>query len=333
VLADVAVDSSKPTTAFGSSTVLGVDASPTKRTFVRVNVSGLGAQPLSSAILRLRTANISGADSSVGGSIHPISSCGWTESTMTFNNGQPAIDMPVLFTAGAVAKNQVVDFPVTSAIPGDGTFCFALDSPSTNGADYKSREAASGQPQLLITGSCACGVPPPTTTTTIAPATTTTTSSTTSTTVAGATAAVVADTRTEAKSPNTNFGSSTLLSADADSEKNTFIKIAASGLAGPTAATLRLTVANADRADSNAGGGLEAVDCALWGESTTTFNTQPALVGGGAGAGPVAQGDTVDFAVTLTNGMNCVALTSSSADGVDYNSREASSGQPQVLLP
>ena len=67
--------------------------------------------------------------------------------------GGPELDCddgPVLFTAGAVARGQVVDFDVTSAVSGDGVYCFALDNPTNDGADYNSREAASGQPALVI---------------------------------------------------------------------------------------------------------------------------------------------------------------------------------------
>jgi len=49
-----------------------------------------------------------------------------------------------------VARGQVVDFDVTSAVSGDGVYCFALDNPTNDGADYNSREAASGQPALVI---------------------------------------------------------------------------------------------------------------------------------------------------------------------------------------
>ena len=63
---------------------------------------------------------------------------------------QPAIDGPVLSTAGPVALGQVVDFDVTSAIQGDGVYCFALESPSSDGVRYNSREAATGQPQFII---------------------------------------------------------------------------------------------------------------------------------------------------------------------------------------
>src|SRR5213079_2446369 len=47
-----------------------------------------------------------------------------------------------LATLGAVAIGQVADFDVTSAIPGDGVYCFAIDTTSTDSAIYNSREGA-----------------------------------------------------------------------------------------------------------------------------------------------------------------------------------------------
>jgi hypothetical protein len=129
---------------------LSVDASSTKQTFLRVQVSGVGARSVTSAMLRLQAANVAGASSDSGGRIHPITGCGWDELAMTWNT-RPAIDGPVLSSVGAVALSQVVNFDVTGAITGDGTYCFAIDSLSANGADYNAREGAVAQPAVLIT--------------------------------------------------------------------------------------------------------------------------------------------------------------------------------------
>ena len=53
--------------------------------------------------------------------------------------------------SGSVPQGQVVDFTVTGAITGDGVFCLALDTLSSNGMDYNSREVGAGGPQMLIT--------------------------------------------------------------------------------------------------------------------------------------------------------------------------------------
>ena len=95
--------------------------------------------------LRLQVATVTNAQSVAGGSIHSLADCGWSETAVTFNN-QPVITQPAIATLGAVAQGQGVEFDVTSAIPGDGTYCFAIDSLSTDGVDYNSREATTGKP-------------------------------------------------------------------------------------------------------------------------------------------------------------------------------------------
>src|SRR5439155_10101647 len=162
---------------------------------------------------------------------------------------QPAIDGPVLAVLGAVAQGQTVDFDVTPAIAGDGVYCFALDTISTDSALYSSREATVGTPQVAVTAVCPCGPAPTTTTTSTtttttppepAPTTTTTVSGTSTTTTTLATpapvATVLADTFVQDDRPTTNFGTNELLCVDAGFPKKkkggvqrTFIRVGMSG--------------------------------------------------------------------------------------------------------
>ena len=132
----------------------GVAANPgttgVQRTFLRVSVSGVGARLVSSAHLKLQVSSATNANSVTGGSIHAITNCSWSETAMTWNT-QPAIDGPALATLGAVAIGQVADFDVTAAIPGDGVYCFAVDTASTDSAIYNSRESSAVRPALLVT--------------------------------------------------------------------------------------------------------------------------------------------------------------------------------------
>ena len=72
-----------------------------------------------------------------------------TKLAMTWST-RPAVDGPVLSSVGAVTLSQVVSFDLTGAIPGDGIYCFAIDSLSANGADYNAREGAVAPPAVLI---------------------------------------------------------------------------------------------------------------------------------------------------------------------------------------
>jgi hypothetical protein len=153
-VADTYVDANSPTQPFGTVALLRLDASPIRQTFLRFTVSGVGSQPVTRAVVRLTVGSAIGAVSDSGGSMHWITDDSWSEASTTYDN-RPAIDGPALFTQGPVG-HQEVDFDVTAAVTGDGTYNFALDSASTDGVDYQSREAATGQPVLVLTlgGGC-----------------------------------------------------------------------------------------------------------------------------------------------------------------------------------
>jgi len=334
VVADASIVSSSASTNFGTATLLEVDGSPIKQTYMRINATNI-AVPLASATLRMTTGPASSAASNSGGRVH-LASCAWNENTLTWNN-RPGFAAAILDTEGAVARNQVVDLDITGAITGNGDNCVALDSVSSDGVDYNSRQAAAAvRPQVILTSSCACAVPTTTTTTTttLAPTTTTTLAP-----PAGIVTQVLADARTEITNPNTNFGSSTILSADADSAKHTFLRVSVTGTGGVVNnATIRMRVANVNNAQSNTGGRIQRITGCAWNESTITWNNKPALDGvPGPAQGPVVQNQVVDFNVTSLvpgDGTYCFVITSDSADGVDYNSREFSTAasRPQFIV-
>ncbi len=172
-VADTYVNSGSASTNYGTSTQLGVDNSPVKRTFLRFTVTGL-TEAVTTAKLRLHVDDVSGAASNNGGTLKTMSNLTWSETGVTWNN-QPAIDGTTVGSLGNVSRNTWYELDVTAAISGNGTFSFALTSPSSNGADYDSRESGTTAPQLIVTGTPATTTTTAPTTTTTAPATTTTT--------------------------------------------------------------------------------------------------------------------------------------------------------------
>jgi hypothetical protein len=147
--ADVNVFQEAPTARLGAQLVLWADKTSEKQTFLRVSANGVGTATVASAVLRLRVATVKDAKSVSGGRIHKISDCGWNELTMTWNT-RPAIDGPVLDEAGAVAPGDEVEFDITAGISGDGPHCFAIQSPSSDGVIYNSRETTAGAPDVEI---------------------------------------------------------------------------------------------------------------------------------------------------------------------------------------
>jgi hypothetical protein len=59
------------------------------------------------------------------------------------------MDGPLLDELEDVQSGDVIEFDITEAIEGDGTYCFALESSSRDGVLYRSREALVGGPVIV----------------------------------------------------------------------------------------------------------------------------------------------------------------------------------------
>ena len=151
-VADAYVRANQPNTNAGTSTRLRVDAQPAATTYLKFDVSGLAGAP-SSAKLRLYVVD----PSANGGSVFTAGN-GWTESgagAITWNNAPPTIGSS-LSTPGAAPLGTWVEFDVTSAITGNGTFTLAVRANIKDTVDYSSREGtAANAPQLAVTPAAA----------------------------------------------------------------------------------------------------------------------------------------------------------------------------------
>ncbi len=147
--ADTYTDDELFTMNFGGAGPLVVDGSPKRRIFLRFTASGIGERAIRQAILRMRTTTDPSAGSPAGGTIHTVADNGWDELAVTHMN-RPQMDAAVLDNAGPVTIDQVVDFDVTAAIAGDGTYSFGIQPELSDGARYYSREAATGGPELIL---------------------------------------------------------------------------------------------------------------------------------------------------------------------------------------
>jgi hypothetical protein len=142
-VADTYVDSSAPSSSFGSSISMYDDASPVKQSFLRFNVSGLYGRPVLDARLRLYNKDASPE----GGRVWSIASNFWTEA-ITWDS-RPAIDGPLLGQFGAVQSGNWHEADLGQFPSGDGTVSLAIDSTNNDGAKWGTRES-SNSPQLLV---------------------------------------------------------------------------------------------------------------------------------------------------------------------------------------
>lgn len=148
-VADGRVEADFPDTSYAGGDLL-VDGQPVMESFVRFSVAEVSGT-VTSARLRLFVFNAT-AD---GPAVYSASNT-WSEAGLTWNT-RPARSGAALDDKGAVSAGGWVEFDVTSAVTGNGTFTFALVPTSTDGIDFYSREDTSA-PQLVVTtdGSTTC---------------------------------------------------------------------------------------------------------------------------------------------------------------------------------
>ncbi|MGH7895158.1 MAG: DUF7594 domain-containing protein, partial [Candidatus Binatia bacterium] len=151
--ADTYVNASKPTSKYGTSSTLLLQGSPVRQGFVRFVLTNVPPDTVARAVLRLTVGSGSSDGSTSGGTVYAITNHTWQEATTNYKT-RPLVDGPALASRGPVTTNQVVDFDVTAAVNGNGTYDFALVTSTTDSLRYRSREAASGKPELVITQGC-----------------------------------------------------------------------------------------------------------------------------------------------------------------------------------
>jgi len=141
--ADSYVESSNPSTNYGSATQIRVDGSPDVRSYLQFNVQGLSGT-VTSATLRVY------ANSAVtaGYDAHSLSDNTWVESAITYNNAPPLGG--ILGSSGNVNSNTWTSVNVTSYISGNGTYNLGLSTSGSTALSLASREAGANAPQLVI---------------------------------------------------------------------------------------------------------------------------------------------------------------------------------------
>jgi hypothetical protein len=85
-----------------------------------------------------------------GGEFHRVSDTTWNENTVNWNT-TPVADSTIIGTLGKVVAGSWYEVDVTSLISGDGVYSLKINSTSSDGAYYSSKEGDAGfAPQLVI---------------------------------------------------------------------------------------------------------------------------------------------------------------------------------------
>ncbi len=152
-VADSYVDSSAAASNYGTNTALRVDGSPTVRTYLRFNPSGLTGT-VTRATLRVWADTAQG----VGYDVFGVADTTWVESGITFNN-KPGLAATKTGSSGPVAAGTWTTVDVTPLVSGNGLISIALTTPSTTALRMQSRHNTR-PPELVVTTTTADTVAP-----------------------------------------------------------------------------------------------------------------------------------------------------------------------------
>jgi chitodextrinase len=143
--ADARVAESSPSRNFGASYLRADGGSdPDVETYLRFTV-GAVASPVQRAVLRVYAYSYT-AD---GPEVYPTV-ISWSETTIAWT-GRPVRTGGAIAQKGTIRSNSWVEYDVTPAVSGAGTYSFVLATTSSDGVNMNSRESSSEQPQLVIT--------------------------------------------------------------------------------------------------------------------------------------------------------------------------------------
>jgi hypothetical protein len=171
--ADTYVDSSNPSTNYGARD-LRVDGSPVVNSYLRFTVpAAIGS--VVSAQLRIYARS----SQSTGVNVSTVASNTWSETGTTWSNA-PAIGS-VVDSTGAVTTGTWLSVDVTAAVPGSGTFSFAVTTTGSTALALSSKESTApvAPPELVVNSSDTSSTTAGNSTTTVTTGPTTTRPSTT----------------------------------------------------------------------------------------------------------------------------------------------------------
>jgi len=112
------------------------------RSYLKFNVTGLSGTIVNA---KLRVFAYDGGTD--GGTAHAVAT-GWTETGLTWNNA-PALGT-ALGSVGIVPINTWVEYNVTAAVTGNGSFAFAIANTVDDSLYFRSKEYSSNKPELRI---------------------------------------------------------------------------------------------------------------------------------------------------------------------------------------
>jgi cell division septation protein DedD len=308
------VQDDQPNVNFGSSSELRSDGLPLREVYLKFDLQSLSGQTISSAMLRMYAANGSGGAHYV----MDVADTTWSEGTLTYANKPVKGAIFAGFIPGSTTGVwKEVDITSTAAANVGSLMSIAIDSASSDGYFFNSKEAASDGVELVL--DLNGGPPPPT------PGPGDTVSLT-----------PTADTYVRGDQPSKNFGAYPELRSGASPLSEIYMKYDLQPLAGLTisSATLRMYVTNSSGGAQNV---MEAADT-TWSEWTLTFDNKPAQ---GATIAtfipPLSPGaweeiDLTSAVAAKVGSLMSLAIGTASTDGYFFISKDGESNGVELVV-
>ena len=148
--ADAFVNADAPDTNFGTAARLEIDGSPQKLAYLLFDLRELAGATLRSARLRLRVAEVSGAESTSSQIVRFSDGGDWDEASLVFAN-RPGLENGQAGTFSGGSQGQWISVELTATLQAlfGESVTFAIESSGSDGLDISSREG-SDPPQLVL---------------------------------------------------------------------------------------------------------------------------------------------------------------------------------------
>ena len=143
-VADAHVRSDARSVNYGGLGELWADSSPTTRSYLRFQVTGVTGT-VSHALLRVYAK----AGHSTGFRVQKVTNTTWSESSINYSNA-PSVSSTVAANSGALTAGAFKTVDITSLISGNGTYSLALTTTSSAGVVLSSRESGANAPSLTV---------------------------------------------------------------------------------------------------------------------------------------------------------------------------------------